>query len=220
MSIIMLIHIIIALGLYLYSLDYVNPVTTITGVCKTRYYIIISTAMMYRWCLTIACFDRFALSSSIVRLRNFAKIYIAKRVVVIIIIIWIILPVHVLIVYNIRNNACGIFYNIIASLYHSIFITITASILPTLIMSICTLLIHRNLALKRQRRQLNAPQGRKIEKLQSKRDQQVLIMLCIQVIFYVITILPLMAMYFYSALTIYILLKLMIASSSNDFFFF
>jgi hypothetical protein len=203
MSLIMLIHIIIAFGLYLYTLNHINPVTSIVSICKMRYYILQSTAMIYRWYLTIACFDRFALSSTNVRLRNFAKIQIARRVVIIITIIWIILPIYSLVFYNIRNNTCGIFFNIAASLYHSIFITLTASIFPVLIMNICALLTRRNLALKRERRQRNVLQKRNEEKFQSKRDQQVLIMLFIQMMFYGITILPLMGIYFYSAITIY-----------------
>jgi len=199
----MLIHIIIAFGLYLYTLNHINPVTSISSICKMRYYILQSTAMIYRWYLTIACFDRFALSSTNVRLRNFAKVQIARRVVIIITIIWIILPIYILVFYNIRNNTCGIFFNIVASLYHSIFITLTASIFPVLIMTICALLTRRNLALKRERRQRNVLQRRNEEKLENKRDQQVLIMLFIQIMFYGITILPLMAIYFYSAITIY-----------------
>jgi hypothetical protein len=204
MSSIMLIHIIIAFGLYLYTLNNTNPVTTVSVICKIRFYIIQSTAMMYRWCLTVACFDRFASSSMNLRLRNFAKVQIARRVIIIIIIVWIIFPVHVLIFYNITNNICGIFYNIAVSLYHSIFMTLNASILPISIMTICTLLIRQNLAVKRQRRQLNTFQEKNFGKLHSKRDQQVLVMLCIQMLFYGITIIPLMAIYFYNAMTIYI----------------
>jgi ABC-type siderophore export system fused ATPase/permease subunit len=70
-------------------------------------------------------------------------------------------------------------------------------------MNICALLTRRNLALKRERRQRNVLQKRNEEKFQSKRDQQVLIMLFIQMMFYGITILPLMGIYFYSAITIY-----------------
>ncbi len=62
-------------------------------------------------------------------------------------------------------------------------------------MTICALLTRRNLALKRERHQRNVLQRRNEEKLESKRDQQVLIMLFIQMMFYGITILPLMAKY-------------------------
>jgi hypothetical protein len=182
MSIMMLVNIVIASSLYLFTLNHVDPVVSIPAVCKLCYCIVLFTAMMYRWCLTITCCDRFALSSPNVRLRNFSRVQMARCVIIINIIVWIILPVHVLICYNIRNDTFSIFYNLDASLYHSIFITVIASILPILIMTICALLIHRNLTLKRQCRQCNASQGKNVEKLQSKRDKQVLIMLFIQMI--------------------------------------
>ncbi|CAF1229236.1 unnamed protein product [Adineta steineri] len=203
LSVIALIHITIALGLYLYTLDNVDPLG-IAVICKLRFYIVQSTAMMYRWCLTIACFDRYALSSADVRLRKFANVKIARRVVVAIILIWLVLTLHIPIFYNTINHICIIYNNIFASLYHSAFLTLTGCIIPISCMAICTLLIHRNLTLKRQRRQQNAPKAKENEKLQSRRDQQVLIMLLVQMIFYSITIIPLMTMYFYNAITIYL----------------
>jgi hypothetical protein len=100
MSFLMLIHLTIALSLYLYTLNHENPVLTIPIICKLRSYIVQSTAMMYRWCLTLACFDRLALSSSNVHLRNFAQIKKARQMIIILIISWAILPVHILIFYN------------------------------------------------------------------------------------------------------------------------
>src|SRR5579871_282881 len=104
-----------ASGTALYGLDHVDPTTTILAFCKIRLYIIQSTAMMYRWCFTIACIDRYALSSANARLRNFATVYIAHRVVIVIILIWIVLPVHILIVYNLKENICGAVYSQIAA---------------------------------------------------------------------------------------------------------
>jgi len=204
MSTISLIHIIVALGLYLYTLNHVDPVGMVPIICKMRYYIVQSTGMMYRWFLTVACFDRFTLSVVDVGLRNFANVKIARRMVMGLTLIWLVLPIHVPIVYNIRGNICGIFDNIAASLYHSAFECIFGSILPILVMATCTLLVHRNLALKRQRCQRNAPKAKEVEKIRSKRDQQVLIMLLVQMMFYVVTIVPLLSIYFYNALTIYV----------------
>ncbi|UJR32760.1 hypothetical protein I4U23_020219 [Adineta vaga] len=203
MSIISLIHISIAFGFYLFTLDHVDPVGTDTIICKLRSYLLHATGMMYRWCLTIACFDRFALSSVNIRLRNFAQVKIAKRVVFINIIFWSVLTIHIPILISIRFNICSIFSNIIASLYHSVFMSISASVLPISIMITCALLIRQNLALKRQRRQQNTSIRQEVERLQSRRDQQVLIMLFVQMLFYGYTIIPLMIMYFYQTITIY-----------------
>jgi hypothetical protein len=173
-----------------------------------RIYILQSTGMMYRWYLTMACFDRFALSSANVRLRNVAKVRVACRVVLVIVPVWIILPVHTLIFYSLKGGSCGIFVSIAAALYHSLFATITGCVLPVLIMATFSVLTHRNLILKQQRRQQNIsqpPGGRnRVHHLQRKQDQQVLLMLLVQVAIYAVSITPLMAFDFYSAVSLYI----------------
>lgn len=194
-------------GPALYALNHPDPKLTIVAFCKVRFYINQSSSMMYRWCLTAACFDRFALSSANARLRKFANINIARRVVLVIMIAWLVLPVHTLIFYDIRNGSCAIFYNVAVALYHSLFTTILGCILPVSIMTTCALLIRRNLVLKRRRRLQNANQSERtseIHSVQRKRDHQVLLMLLIQVIVYVTLITPLMAFYFYNAVSLYI----------------
>lgn len=102
-----------------------------------------------------------------------------------------ILPVHGPIVYQIRFNQCGIFT------------TVFGCILPVLFMILFAFLIYHNLVLKRQRLQTQTSQVtenlNEIQRLQRKRDQQVLIMLLIQVFVYIISILPLIIMYLYNA---------------------
>jgi hypothetical protein len=190
----------------LYALNHVDPVLTIVAFCKMRLYILQSSSMMYRWCLVMASFDRYALSSSNVRLRNFAKVNVARRVVFIIVPLWIVLPVHILIFYNLRNGNCGILYSYPAALYHSLFTTITGSVLPVLLMATAAVLTYRNLVLKRKRREQNRNQPLEVvtenETVQRKRDQQVLLMLIAQVLVYVVLITPLMGFYFYSAVSL------------------
>lgn len=56
----------------IYAFNHDDPVLTILVFCKMRYYIIQSSSMMiYRWNLSLTCFDHYALSSSNVRLTNF-----------------------------------------------------------------------------------------------------------------------------------------------------
>lgn len=196
------------IGLHLYALDHEDPVTTMPVFCKMRIYILQSSALTYRWCLTVACFDRYALTAINARVRNLARVHIAHRAVIIIAVVWIVLPAHSLIFYNLRGNICGILYSSAAALYHSIFTTVVAAIFPTSIMATCAGLIYRNLVQRQQRRQdLNLQErtgGNETKLFQNKRDQQVLLMLLIQAIFYVVTTTPLMGMYFYNALTIYV----------------
>ncbi len=204
----MVIHLSLATGSYLYTLNHADPTLTILAFCKMRIYILQSTGMMYRWYLTMACFDRFALSSANVRLRNVAKVRVACRVVLVIVPVWIILPVHTLIFYSLKGGSCGIFVSIAAALYHSLFTTITGCVLPVSIMATFALLTHRNLVLKQQRRQQivnQPPEGRnRVRHLQRKQDQQVLLMLLVQVAIYAVSITPLMAFYFYNAVSLYI----------------
>jgi small-conductance mechanosensitive channel len=201
----MLINLGFGIGPTMYALNHADPTTTILAFCKMRIYVLQSSSMMYRWAFTVACFDRYALSSASVRLRNFARVHIARRVVTVIVCLWLVLPVHGPIFYQISASGCGIFNNKIAALYHSIFTTMNGCIFPIVIMIICTLLIYRNLVLKRQRRQVhdNRPISKQneINRSQRARDQQVLIMLLVQVFVYIISITPLMIMFFYNAIT-------------------
>ncbi|CAF1380238.1 unnamed protein product [Adineta steineri] len=192
----MLVTLIMSSGNAMYVYNHVDPVTTIIAFCKIRYYVIQSISMMYRWSLTAACFDRYALSSSNVRLRNFSCVYIARRVVAIIVLAWIVLRVHILLFHSIRNGICGPRYSIATALYHSIFTTITGCILPILFMSIFTLLTYRNLVLKQKRRQFIIRQKRdeinEVMYSQRIRDIQVLALLLTQVFLYIIATTPLM----------------------------
>jgi hypothetical protein len=193
-------------GAAIYALNHVDPTLTVLAFCKMRLWVLQSSSMMYRWCLVMASFDRYALSSSKVRLRNFAKVRVARRVSLVIVALWLVLPVHILIFYNLRQGNCGILYSYPAALYHSLFTTITGSVLPVCLMATAAVLTHHNLVLKRQRREQNRNQPLEVESeaqtLQRKRDQQVLLMLLAQVLVYVVLITPLMGFYFYSAVSL------------------
>jgi hypothetical protein len=160
---------------------------------------------MYRWYLVAASLDRYALSSNSVRLRNFVEMYIARRVVVINAILWLVLPIHNLIFYNIKDGVCGSFYSIGTQYYHGIFTILAGCVLPASIMIISAFLTHRNLVLKRKRRQMIVIQQKEvnsdIEDIQRKRDRQVLITLISQVIVFVITAMPWMIYFLYIAAT-------------------
>jgi len=160
---------------------------------------------MYRWCLVAACFDRYALTSTNVHLRDFAKFRIAYRVIAVIIIIWLILPIHVPIFFNIKDGKCFPVDSIAVAIYHSIYTIITGSVLPVSIMIVCAVLTRHNLVLKRQtRRQLSINQQNNNEYVQRKRDQQVVAMLLIQALVFVVTQTPWMLFFFYTAATIYV----------------
>ncbi|CAF1016961.1 unnamed protein product [Rotaria sp. Silwood1] len=188
----MIISLCLGCGSLLYTLNNPDPNTTIRAFCKARIYIMQSSFMMTRWMITIACIDRYALSSRNARLRRFAQVHIARRVVILIICIWLILPIHTIVFYEIRPGAgvCAIVYNRAAALYHSIYTIITGGILPPTIMITSILLIRRNLAVKRDLReqQINVSnfttQQTAHTRIQRTRDQNALAMLFIQVTVY------------------------------------
>jgi hypothetical protein len=195
----------IAIVPYLYSINHPNPFATIDAFCKIRTYLLQSIAMICRWCLVAACLDRCALTSTNARLREFAKVRIAYRVIALLTIIWLILPVHVFVFFDVRGGGCNALYSIGAALYHSIFSIVFGSVLPVSIMIICAVLIRRNLVLKRQRRlQLTTNQQNNNEDVQRRRDQQVFVMLILQALVFVVTQTPWMLFFFYTAATIYV----------------
>ncbi|CAF1263359.1 unnamed protein product [Adineta ricciae] len=164
-----------------------------------------SMTFMYRWLLAAACFDRYVLTSTNNRLRNLASVRIAYRVIVINSIIWLVLPIQILILFNVRDNKCGIVYDINAALYFSCYVLIFGCCLPITIMIICAMLIHRNLRLKRQRRLELSLHGHNGEQnAEKKRDQQVFAMLLLQAVVFIVTLTPWTILNFYNALTIYI----------------
>jgi H+/gluconate symporter-like permease len=88
--------------------------------------------------------------------------------------------------YSIKGNICGIVNNIGAALYHSAYVIIGGGILPSMIMIICACLIRQNLAHKQQRRaQLSLPHHK-----DNSIDHQVLRILFLQIICYIIFIIP------------------------------
>jgi hypothetical protein len=159
-----------------------------------------ATQQMSRFFIVTACFDRFALCSTSVRLRQFSRVHIARRYMIpSIIIICLILPIHMLI-YNISvNNICT--YPGASALYNSIYAISLVGFIPPILMSFFSFLIFRNLKSMQQRRQVR--QLTNENQRQRKTDQQVLGMLIIQVVVYVATTTMTSINLLYSVLPIY-----------------
>jgi hypothetical protein len=169
-----------------YSLNNPDPQIQSLLFCKIRGYLFQICLMLSRWYVAFACIDRCAFTSENARLRRFANKRIAYRVIIVIIIFWSIICSHRLIFYSIKGNICGIVNNIGAALYHSAYVIIGGGILPSMIMIICACLIRRNLAHKQQRRaQLSLPHHK-----DNSIDHQVLRILFLQIICYIIFIIP------------------------------
>ncbi len=67
-----------------------NPFTTISSFCKARSYLNQTSAMSCRWLLIMACIDHCISCSNSARIRRFSAIPIVRKIVAIIIILWLI----------------------------------------------------------------------------------------------------------------------------------
>ncbi|UJR19091.1 hypothetical protein I4U23_022222 [Adineta vaga] len=179
----------------IYGYYYVNPITFNVPICKCRAYVIHVMSIIFRFLLCAASFDRFALSSSNVRLRNLANITFAYRIIASIIVIIPLIHIYMLIVYNIKSNSCYNSLDAIGITFANAYSLLNTSILPLALMSIFTVCIRKNLADRQKRRQVIIKQqtGTNEQKnIQLKRDRQILRMLFAQIIAFFFVTLPYM----------------------------
>ena len=177
---------IIGIGPSLYSLNYPDPELESLLYCKIFNYLFQICLMLSRWYVTFAGIDRYALTSQTVQLRNLARPKVAYCVILVINIIWIIISSHRLVFYEIKDNICGIVSNLGAALYQSIYVILGGGIVPVTIMILSAYLIHRNLAHRHQRRMHLISIQRRVNPL----DRQLLKILFVQIISYIIIIIP------------------------------
>lgn len=178
----------------IYGFFHPDPITYIESFCKIRMFMAQVTSFIYRWSYAMASIDRYVLSSPHARLRRFANVKIAYRVLALMIVTWLLVSIYIIAVFGIKGNDCGIIPEGAWPSFVSLFSIVVGSFMPAIVMVTFTLLIRKNLVQKRQRRQglgneqqLNANTG---EQIQSKRDYQALRMLFAQIAAYVIISIP------------------------------
>jgi len=179
-----------------------NPFTTISSFCKARSYLNQTSAMSCRWLLVMACIDRCISCSTNARIRRFSSVIMARRIVIIIVGVWWILPIHMPIFSVIQppgNIACSITNSGIA-LYHRFYTIIMGGALPTIISFICSLFIWRHFQ-ERRKRGLIIASNNEGDRKKRTRDQQILLMLFVQVVIFVISTIPFMSFNTYETLT-------------------
>ncbi|CAF3873718.1 unnamed protein product, partial [Adineta steineri] len=112
--------------------------------CKSRNYLLNASQQISRFMVVTACFDRFALCSTNVRLRQFSRVQIARQYMIpAIIIIWLIAPIYMLIFHTGVNNSCT--YIGTVALFNSIYGITLVGFTPPCLMFIFSLLTFRNL---------------------------------------------------------------------------
>lgn len=192
-------------GTFMYSSYNKNPINATTAYCKAWYYLIQAHSYVGRWMLVAACLDRYILSSTNAILRRFATVRIARRVVLTIIFVWLVLMVPFIFLYDIKSDNCIIIYGYAAALYVGIFVIINTYVGPVSIMIICAFLIRLNLLKRRQRRDFIVDQQQRTndkQRLEQKRDQQALVMLFAQIIIYIIVTTPWAIFGIYNAISL------------------
>lgn len=161
-----------------------------------------TSAMSCRWLLVMACIDRCFSCSTNARIRRFSSIRMASRIIIILLIIWMIFPIHVLIFSDIQppgNIQCSI-TNTDVSLYHRFYTIIMGGALPTLISFLSSLFIWKHFQERRKRRLITISNN-ETDRKKKTRDQQISFMLLVQVIIFLISTIPFMSYNTYDTLT-------------------
>ena len=177
----------------IYGFYYANPLTYLRLFCKIRMYAIQVTAFTYRWAYAAASVDRYILSSPHARLRRLATVNVAYRVLGFVILAWSVTSVYIPLVFDIRGGSCAVVVDKFWPVFVSVWSLVVGSFAPAIVMVTFTLLIRKNLAEKRRRRQgllSQLPSNDSGEHLQRRRDQQALKMLFAQIVIYLIVSVP------------------------------
>ena len=145
------------LPLAIYSANNVDPQTTSLAWCKTRSYLFNALLMLYRWSKMAACVDRAAMCSRHVWIRNFSEARVARRVILIISIVWLLIPIHLAVYYRIESGRCVPQSGVYAKFFSGYSILISGWS-PPIVMAIFGWIAYRNL---KQVKRRNSPKRKK-----------------------------------------------------------
>lgn len=127
----------------LYVLDYGDPTVRSIFLCKFRIYFGHILGQIGRYLAVVACIDRYMWTKNYAHARFMNRPTISRYIIGIVILIWLILPIHIVIFMTITNDSCGpsgIYYII-----YQIYITITLGLLPPILMSLFAFLAYYNM---------------------------------------------------------------------------
>ncbi len=164
-----------------------DPSLYLPWACKLKLYGLHSLLMMSRMYILMACIDQYTFCSSNVRLRQFSRRQVALKLLPIILIMWLIIPIHMLVFVDVQIPyiKCGTsgIYSLIYSIY-----SFVCSSLPLILMIVFSSLAFYNLRQANRRvvpANNNQPQ---VGNFRPKRyDYQIMLMLIYQVIIYLIS---------------------------------
>ncbi|CAF0825701.1 unnamed protein product [Adineta ricciae] len=201
------------LPLSVYSAYHTDPQNVSMIWCKIRSYLFNSLLMIYRWNKTAACIDRAAMCSRYVRIRAFSHVRIARRIIFIIIFVWVTIPVHLAVYFRIESGHCMPSQTAYAKFF-SFYSIAVSGWSPALAMAIFGIIAYRNLKMIRANvhrldhadrmaidRGNNLYQQGLTSKRIGQRDQQSVLLLVCEVVLYICTNLLYSINITYSAIT-------------------
>jgi hypothetical protein len=132
------------LPLAVYSGNHVDPQNVSLIWCRIRSYLFNALLMLYRWYKMIACIDRAAMCSRYAWIRSFSKARIACRAILIITIIWLLIPIHLAVYFEIESGRCVPRSGTYAKFFSAYSIVISGWS-PPIVMMIFGIIAYRNL---------------------------------------------------------------------------
>ena len=185
------------------GVDYIDPQHTSNIICKLRWASIHTLLMLSRSfskskhefihslivensdLVIAACVDRWALCSDNLRIRSFSRPRQAIRLIAILIVIWTLIPIHMVVFFNNDSGRCRATPGTYA-LFYAIYSLFVIGLFPLVLMIVFSLWAWNNLRLAHIR---VAPVGSRVVRVH-KRDRDLLKMLSGEVLVYCITTIP------------------------------
>ncbi len=127
----------------IYTLDHIDPQIQSIVYCKVRLYGSHVLGQYVRFSVVFACADRFFITRTSVRIRAWSSVQTARKHLIIMCIVWLILGSHLPIFMTIRGNTCGMFD--FYKFFYPIYQTILVGILPPALMAVFGILTVRTL---------------------------------------------------------------------------
>ncbi|UJR22182.1 hypothetical protein I4U23_025246 [Adineta vaga] len=169
------------------GIDHTDPQHTSNIICKLRWSTVHALLMLSRSFMIAACIDRWALSSSNITIRSFSRLRTAIHTIIILVIVWTILPIHMIVFFNNNTGRCSPSSGTYAFFY-AIYSLIIIGILPLLLMIVFSTRAWYNLQRAHNRVLPENHQNQNIH--MRKRDRDLLKMLSGEVFLYCLTTIP------------------------------
>jgi hypothetical protein len=142
-SIFSIIYLVWSVTQLLYTLDHIDPQIQSLVYCKMRLYGSHVTGQIVRYLIVLACIDRYCITKASVRIRSWSSVQMARKLILIMCLVWIVMGLHILIFMDIRSSVCSMFD--FYKFFYAVYLCIVVSVLPHALMIIFGFLTIRNL---------------------------------------------------------------------------